>query len=342
MVTPGIKKKSKYLKARFCVFYVFLLSLATLLGSWGVFGHERINHAAVLVLPKEIQVFFYNHIDFITQESTVPDLRKYTLNDEQEFPRHFINLENYGGIDKVPQNINELNKAYDKEFLARNGLLPWHICRLTEKLTRAFKEKRKTEILFLAADLGHYVGDAHMPLHTSVNHDGELTGQTGIHSFWEAQLPDLFGKDYLFSLREAKYIDSVEKAVWKMIYSSHQLVDTLLTADKNLKEKFPEGNIYMKASNGSIAKNKFNKPIHSPAYAKLYHVALNHMVQNQMQKAIAITADLWLTAWINAGKPDLTDMDPPDLTQRNAGFLKEELRLLKSGKMYELNSEREF
>jgi hypothetical protein len=45
------------------------------------------------------------------------------------------------------------------------------------KLTQAFKEKRKSEILFIAADLGHYIADAHMPLHTSDNHDGQLTDQ---------------------------------------------------------------------------------------------------------------------------------------------------------------------
>ena len=36
--------------------------------------------------------------------------------------------------------------------------------------------------------LAHYVGDAHVPLHSVVNHDGELTGQDGLHSRWETQL----------------------------------------------------------------------------------------------------------------------------------------------------------
>jgi hypothetical protein len=62
------------------------------------------------------------------------------------------------------------------------------------KLTQAFKEKRKSEILFIAADLGHYIADAHMPLHTSDNHDGQLTDQKGIHSLWESRLPELFVK----------------------------------------------------------------------------------------------------------------------------------------------------
>ena len=61
--------------------------------SWGPFGHEHINKAAVLALPEPVRTFFYNHIDFVTQESTVPDLRKYTLRDNTEKPRHYIDLE---------------------------------------------------------------------------------------------------------------------------------------------------------------------------------------------------------------------------------------------------------
>jgi hypothetical protein len=49
----------------------------------------------------------------------------------------------------------------------------WHIQDLMAKLTKAFKDKRKNEILFIAGDLGHYIADGHMPLHTSDNHDGQ-------------------------------------------------------------------------------------------------------------------------------------------------------------------------
>src|ERR1017187_7884777 len=138
---------------------------------WGAFGHEHINRAAVLALPKPLQIFFFNHVDFITLESTIPDLRKYTLNDKAENPRHYIDMENFGSPDTLPKTLSEAKKHYDEKFLQQNGILPWYIEEMTDKLTKAFKEKRKTEILFIAADLGHYLGDAHMPLHTAVNHE---------------------------------------------------------------------------------------------------------------------------------------------------------------------------
>ncbi|MCE9539436.1 MAG: S1/P1 Nuclease, partial [Bacteroidetes bacterium] len=131
-------------------------ALSSLLLSWGTFGHEHINRAAVFSLPEPLQRFFYNHIDFITQEASIPDLRKHTINDKAEGPRHFIDLENFGALDSLPKTLIEAKSKYDEKFLQQNGILPWYMEDLMVKLTKAFKEKKKTEILFLAADLGHY------------------------------------------------------------------------------------------------------------------------------------------------------------------------------------------
>src|SRR5450432_2650578 len=109
------------------IFILSILSLSSLLISWGIYGHEHINKAAVMALPQPMQTFFYNHIDFITQESTVPDLRKYTLSDRAENPRHFIDLENYGGMDSLPLTFAEVKNKYDDKFISQNGVLPWYI-----------------------------------------------------------------------------------------------------------------------------------------------------------------------------------------------------------------------
>lgn len=114
--------------------------------------------------------------------------------------------------------------------------MPWYIEEMMDKLTKAFKEKRKTEILFLAADVGHYIGDSHMPLNTSANHDGQLTNQKGIYAFWKSHLPEMFGDSYNFYIGEAVYINEILKETWRMINASHLLVDALLLADKELKK----------------------------------------------------------------------------------------------------------
>jgi hypothetical protein len=71
--------------------------------------------------------------------------------------------------------MTEAKKKYDDKFC-----LKWNVTmaypRYDGKIDTSIQGKRKSEILFIA-DLGHYIADAHMPLHTSDNHDGQLTDQ---------------------------------------------------------------------------------------------------------------------------------------------------------------------
>lgn len=324
------------------LFILFFTGLVPFLSSWGTFGHEHINKAAVFALPESMQLFFYNHIDYITQESTVPDLRKYTLLDKTETPKHYIDLEKFGSIDKIPQSFAEANSKYKPEFLNEFGILPWHIQYMMDKLTKAFKEKRKTEILFLSADLAHYIADAHMPLHTTINHDGQLTDQRGIHALWESRLPEMFGPEYNYYSPEAVYIDDIQAYTWKFILTSFKLADTLLLADRELRKKMQKEKIVRMDENGNIVKNKFNQNWFTDEYATQFHETLNGMVQKQLTAAIACTSSYWYTAWVNAGSPDLSDLDPSYINQQNKLKLKDELRLIKFGKLLGIESEREF
>ncbi|MBA3970714.1 MAG: S1/P1 Nuclease [Bacteroidetes bacterium] len=324
---------------RLPILFLTIISAATI--SWGTFGHEHINRAAVFALPVSMQSFFYNHIDYITLESTVPDLRKYTINDKAENPRHFIDLENFGALDSIPKTMEEVKKKYDEKFLSQNGILFWYVQDLMEKLTKAFKEKKKTEILFLAADLGHYMGDAHMPLHTSANYDGQQTNQKGIHALWESRIPEMFGTSYNFKTSEAKYIDNVQSEFWKIILHSHKLKDTLLMTDLELKKKFTEDKVF-KSVDGKVKKNKYGQPVFSDEYATALHKALNGMVEKQMNASIQATANFWYTAWVNAGKPELGSLDPAELTKSNSKQFKKELKMWNKGKLFGIESEKEF
>lgn len=329
--------KNFRMKPRLVAFVALGIGFLTL--SWGIVGHERINKAAVMALPHPLQVFFYNHIDFITQEASVPDIRKYALNYKDENPRHYFDMENFGSADSLPQTMEEVKKKYDAKFLNTNGILPWYIEEMMVKLTKAFKDKNRAEILFLAADLGHYVGDAHMPLHTSANHDGQLTDQKGIHSLWESRLPELFAKNYKLNVPQAQYYPDVHKATWDMINDTHTLVQPLLDVDKKLRTSTPENQIFEMDAAGKVLKSKYNTPIFSDEYSKKLHKELNGMVEKQMKKAIAATASFWYTAWVNAGKPDLSDLDAPAVTQRNNQALKDDLKLFQSGDLFGMKNQ---
>ncbi|WP_394777129.1 zinc dependent phospholipase C family protein [Flavobacterium sp.] len=329
--------KNFKMKPRLIALFVLAIGFLTL--SWGIVGHERINKAAVMALPQSIQVFFYNHIDFITQEASVPDIRKYALNYKDENPRHYFDMENFGAVDSIPQSMEAAKKKYDAKFLNDNGILPWYIEDMMVKLTKAFKDKNRAEILFLAADLGHYVGDAHMPLHTSANHDGQLSDQKGIHSLWESKLPELFAKNYKLNVPQAVYYEDVHKEIWNMINNTHSLAQPLLDIDKKLRTSTPENQVYKMDADGKVLKSKYNTAVFSDEYAKKLHQQLNGMVESQMRKAITATASFWYTAWVNAGKPDLSDLDAPAVTQRNYQALKDDQKMFQQGDLFGMRNQ---
>lgn len=316
----------------------------TLLFGWGFWAHQRISKSAVFALPDSMGVFFYNHIDFITEDAVMPDVRIYAINYREETNRHFIDLEMLPetGYNKMQANLAEAKVKFGDSLLQKAGLLPWYIDDIMTKLTKAFREKNKPYILFYAGDLAHYIGDAHVPLHTTMNHDGQLTGQKGIHSFWESQLPERFGDNYNLFTGNASYINDTKMETWRIIQSSHLLVDSLLLTEKSLNSQFPADQVYEKDSVGNIKKNINNQTKYSTAYSSRYHEMLHGMVAQQMRLSIADVANFWYTAWVNGGRPELTDLDPASLTRRNRKFYKKDKKLWKDGRLFGLKTFNEF
>lgn len=322
---------------------LFITGNISLMFGWGFWAHQRINRAAVFTLPDSMRLFFYNHIDFITQEAQMPDVRIYALEYRGEANRHYINAELlHTTLQDVPKTMSEAVTKYGDTLIQKAGLLPWYIDEVMAKLTKAFAEKNKPYILFYAGDLAHYIGDAHVPLHTTLNHDGVSTGQKGIHSFWESELPEYLGSSYNFNTGNASYIPDVKKEIWSIIENSNKLVDTVLLKEKNLQTNFPANQVYVMDSAGNILKNRYNQTRHSFVYAQKYNELLNGMVERQLRSSIAAAGNFWYTAWVNGGRPDLTSLDPASLTKRNSKFLKKELNLWQKGKLFGLKTATEF
>ena len=322
--------------------YVALTTIFVLvLAGWGSWGHKHISHAAIFALPITMKPFFFNHIDFITEESVVPDVRKATMSDKTEGHKHYIDIEGFPvtQIDSFPKTYAEAKAKFGEKLLDEQGILPWHIADMMEKLTKAFQNKDKSQILFLSGDLAHYIADANMPLHTSSNHDGQLTDQKGIHSFWESRIPELFGDKYNFKVPTATYLPNVSAATWAIIKNSHALVEPLLQTDKATKATFDQNKMYKKEANGTLILNKYKQKIQSNEYATAFHNALNGMVEKQMQHSIADVANFWYTAWVNGGKPNLDQLDAQSLTKSNKNRLKKETKLIeKKGHLFGLES----
>jgi hypothetical protein len=266
---------------------------------WGFFGHQRINRLAVFSLPPEMVGFYKANIQYIIEASVNPDRRRLMVVDEAA--KHYIDLDHFGDstLYKMPRFWKEAVLQYSEDTLKSYGVVPWHINVMYYRLKDAFLLKDPEQILRISAELGHYISDAHVPLHTTENYNGLKTGQEGIHGFWESRLPELFSDDYDFFVGKAEYIKVPQLAAWKAVESAHLQVDSVLKIEKRLTAKFGEKKYSFETRGKQTVK------VYAKEFSKTYHDALNGMVQKQMRASIKMIADFWYTAWVDAGQPDV-------------------------------------
>lgn len=281
---------------------LILLACATtlfLFSNWGFFAHQRINRLAVFTLPPAMIGFYKVNIQYITETSVNPDRRRFSLVDEA--PRHYLDLDHYGDstIFRMPLYWPQAVEKYTEDTLKAYGIAPWHIHRMYLSLREAFLLKDPGRILKISAELGHYIADAHVPLHTTENYNGQLTGQDGIHAFWESRLPELFSEDFDFFVGRAQYIPNTQIAAWNAIHTSHAAVDSVLHEERRLSEKMGEKKYSFETKGRQTVK------VYAQSFAKAYFDVLDGMVERRMRAAIKMTGDFWFTAWVDGGQPDL-------------------------------------
>ena len=277
--------------------------------SWGFYGHKRINRMAVFCLPPGMVSFYKKHIEFITNHSVDADKRRYS--DKNEAPRHYIDIDHYGknGFEIVPKFWNDAVLKFSEDTLLAYGIVPWQIEKQYFKLVTAFKNENIDHILQYSSDLGHYVGDAHVPLHTTENYNGQLTGQKGIHGFWESRIPELKADGYDYFLGRAHYIESPLKMAWKAVYDSHLEVDSVLKFEALLSKNFPQDQKY-----GYENRNNILTKVYSEAYTNQYDLMIKGQVERRMRQSIIMVSSLWYSAWINAGKPNLDKLEQIEIS----------------------------
>lgn len=283
---------------------LFLLVLNVLLPSqgysWGFYAHQRINQLAVFSLPPEMVGLYKKHIRYVTENAVNPDRRRYAV--EGEAPRHYIDIDRYGdsAIFMMPRFWQQAVEKYSEDTLMAYGIVPWQINLMKHQLTQAFKDKNLDRILRLSADLGHYVADASVPLHTTHNYNGQLTGQRGIHGFWESRLPELLSENYDFFVGQAAYIEQPQLKAWALVTSAHLALDSVLRFERELTQQMAEEKKY-----SFEVRNGITTRVYSREFSIAYHQKLNGQVERQMRLAVLTTASYWYTAWVDAGQPDL-------------------------------------
>jgi hypothetical protein len=272
-------------------------------------AHQRINRCAVFTLPSAMFTFYKYYLGYLTEGAVNPDKRRYVV--EGEAARHYIDIDYYEDkASSLPQRWKEALQRYPADTLQLHGILPWHICYMKEALTAAFRSQSAEQILRLSADIGHYIADANVPLHTSQNYNGQFTDQEGIHGLWETRLPELFNDQYDLLVGMASYIEDPQKRAWEAIRIAHEGVGAVLELEKALSKNFPS----MQKFSFEVRGTSLRK-VYSAAYATAYHTALKGQVERQMRAAIKMVGDFWYTCWVDAGRPMLDNLLQSTLTE---------------------------
>ncbi len=279
------------------LFLVFLLIPLRPSLPWGYRSHEEIHRRAIKTLPPDVRPFFEFHAQELIERSVEADKRRFA--DRTESFTHYINIDAYGvyPFNDLPRSYSGAVKKFGKTTVDSNGTVPWRIAEFAKGLTDAVMRNDTAGIIFYAANLGHYVADAHVPLHATRNHDGQLTGQRGIHARWESRLPEKFMPSYDLEIRPARLIPDPLNRAFEIVLNSYQKVDSVLSADRRALESLPENERFIERKSKGKVVYEYRKE-----YYERFHGFLNGMVERRMEDAIQEVASYWLTAWSDAKK----------------------------------------
>lgn len=264
---------------------IFLLSLITIISilfiGWGQVGHHIINYNTILSALPTME-FFDTWADSLAAHASDADERKGW--DPTEAPKHYIDIDNYPEFIEtgtIPQDFDSLVAIHGYSFVIDQGILPWAIINTADSLETAFEANDMHKAMLLAADLGHYVGDSHQPLHITRNYNGQYTNQTGVHSRYESNMINTFQNEIVYTGDSLQYIDNLPDYVFNMIYDNYQYVDSVLYAD-------------------SVAQAFAGNHNSTTYYNKFWELAGNFTIGLFQRASYRLTCLIY-TEWINAG-----------------------------------------
>ena len=225
----------------------------------------------------------------------------------------------------MPHKWEDAKALYTEDTLKEYGIVPWHIETMRKRLVYAFRSKNPYKILKVSAEIGHYIADSNVPLHTTENYNGQMTNQKGIHGFWESRLPELFAEDYDFFVDKAEYVDDPVERAWANVKTAHLAMDSVLFLERELNAKTSPDKKY-----SFEERNKQTVKVYSKEYSAKYHKIMRGMVERQMRSSIKMVADFWYTCWVDAGQPNLDEIKNYEFDEQLKKQIKEERNFWKN------------
>lgn len=281
------------------------------LDQWGQMPFEHLPKYWDHVLALNLKIYEVHETDTILViQPVLPGKWLDTIHDLSQrlhFVRHYYLPKYYEdekqiSCDSLHQFFSEVScegVVYVEDVFSGHGIIPYHLQAMQARLTNAFRERNLEAILRISAEIGHYIGDACVPLHTTSNYNGQKTGQQGIHAFWESRIPELFAiEEFDMVVGTATYIEDPAAYYWDLVLDSHKEVEEVLNLERELSKNYPVDKQY-------CFEDRLNQLVKTQCtdYARAYHLAMNKMVEDRFRVAVKALGNAWYTAWIDSGQP---------------------------------------
>ncbi len=260
-----------------------LAALALILPSsfgWGESAERLITNKAVDTLPEEMAPFFEANRQFLVQHVTEPEGMK------PDDHTGFIELDHYGQFpfSALPHSYTEASLKYTKHVLVEYGVLPWQIGIESQKLTENFKAHEWGEAKLSAAALAYFVAAADDPFNTTLNSDGHLSDQPGVNQRYDTGLIDRYQLFFFVKPNQAAYIPEPTERAFDMCLEAHSWLEITLLADRRAHEGLTD---------------------YGDDYYDRFYAQAGAVLIRQLSDSATDVGSYWMTAWINAGRPQL-------------------------------------
>ena len=281
---------------------VFVVLLVILCPSpswaWGFEAHKFITEQMIALLPAELRPLFERKKAYLLERCVDPDLWR-TVGWESEEPNHFLDFDYYGAypFTSLPHDYDRAVQKFGRDVVHEQGLVPWRTAEFYGRLQRTFESLKRDSpssyaadnIVLFSAIMAHYIEDAHVPLHAVTNHDGQRTGQLGVHSRWEGELFERNRTRLTVAPAAPTPIRDPREFIFDVLLASNRLAAGVLAAD-------------LKAVAG--------REFYDDGYFAIFATEQLGVMQRRLNDAISGVASMIIGAWEAAGRPAVPPEGP--------------------------------
>jgi hypothetical protein len=273
-----------YLRAGIAAALAAILAASPALLAWGTNGNKLIVNKAVDVLPDDIRGYFEANRGYLMQH--VNDPFEAAEKNPLLARNAYIRFEHYGPYPfaALPRIYKAAVEKYGKRTLDTYGLLPWSVGLYSERLTEAMRTHNWDQAREDAASLAYYVGEAHDPFNTTTNYDGHLSAQMGVDERFDTSLVDRYSQFFYVRPNQATYIHDPTDHAFEMCLDAHSWLENILLTDRRTRQGLSD---------------------YTDEYYDRFYSQAGAVLVRQISDASTDVASYWMTAWINAGRPQL-------------------------------------